>query len=148
MMDLEQQLRSYSDWVMERVEPVSADAIISQQRTSHPTRVRRPLALTATTLIVPTVIVLSSSCSRWDQLVRLRLEYRVWLSLGCLRLFPWPRCRPCPLGDRPCPLVREREDFGLPREVRVHTLDHPRRRPRAAFFALTQGPCRSRRGQR
>ena len=57
MTDLEQQLRSYSDWVMDRVEPVSADAIISQQlRTSHPTRARRPLALAATTLIVATVI--------------------------------------------------------------------------------------------
>jgi hypothetical protein len=57
MTDLEQQLRLYADWEMNRVEPVSADSIVAREPgTMNPTLTHRPLILTASTLIVATII--------------------------------------------------------------------------------------------
>lgn len=57
MTDLEQQLRIYADWEVGRVEPVSADLILAgEPKTRNPPLVRRPLILTALTLIVATII--------------------------------------------------------------------------------------------
>jgi streptogramin lyase len=57
MTDLEQQLRLYADWELNRVEPVSADSIVAREpKTTNPTLAHRPLILTASTLIVATII--------------------------------------------------------------------------------------------
>ena len=57
MTDLEQQLRLYADWEMNRVEPVSADSIVAEEpKVTNPTLAHRPLILTASTLIVATII--------------------------------------------------------------------------------------------
>ena len=53
MSDLEQQLRRYSDWAVDKVEPVSADSIMAAKpHSKRPGRPRRTLVLAATTLVL------------------------------------------------------------------------------------------------
>ena len=57
MTDLEQQLRLYADWEVNRVEPVSADLILAgEPKTRNPPLAHRRLILTASTLFVATII--------------------------------------------------------------------------------------------
>lgn len=58
MTDLEQQLRLYADWEMDRVEPVSPDSIVAEDlKVTNPALAHyRPLILTASTLVVATIV--------------------------------------------------------------------------------------------
>src|ERR1700722_5522440 len=57
MSDLEQQLRRYSDWAVDKVEPVSADSIMAATpHRNRPGRPRRTLVLAATTLVLATTV--------------------------------------------------------------------------------------------